>query len=490
MRLMAGRGGEALEQAAVFRELWAYLPVGHLAIAYAAREGTPSPMEGQLPSLWPNVDRAVIGLYEGQGRIDVAVRASLAVPHRKAKLAPPAVERLLQLPQTTLVAYATTIGFDRAYSPGATTVPASGVLERYLAFLAGMRGAASDSGNVELPRFGPNIIFAWDQDLREGGSAPQPAVLIECADGRAVHEFVRQLAEKVTQLARTMDRVESSEALTIEQDVHLGVPVMHIPLKTYAERSQLKIIKLLRNADPAWAIWNGWFILALSRDHVERIIDAQYGLVPPLAAVRDVAALRKRSADRVVVSVAQPGLATDIFDRWLAEHQSGAPSLLDPSWWPVGAGFRPGNPPQLGIGMQLDQEPGIVTVARVYARTPAEGRLQPDDRILGIDGRLLSLTSPNADLRTMWAQSAAEPGPTLRVERDGTAMDIVLPRNQEQRAAAAAIKPADAVRELASLGRALEFASFEVLASDQTHYSARLSLRLAPAATVETASGR
>ena len=160
---------------------------------------------------------------------------------------------------------------------------------------------------------------------------------------------------------------------------------------------------------------------------------------------------------------------------------------------------------------------GTVEVARVYADTPAAGRLQVGDRIIGIDGSLLDLSRPGADFRRRLDKSTADPGPTLRVQRGTTTLDVLLPLapsrdrkeaaspNRDRREAATpnlslrqrysfrdegeaqgpypAIHPADAVRELASLGRTLQFAIFAVQASEEDLYSARLTLRFPPAKT-------
>jgi len=488
MNLIAGKGGDALERSAAFRGLTAYLPAGYPALVYLARDET-LPVDGIKPSpWWPAFDRAVVGLYEGEGRIDVAVRASLGAPHHRPKLARTAINRLLRLPQTTLFALATTIDFDQAYAAAAAS-PARGMLGRYLTFLAAVAGTP-DAPPGGWPRLGPHVIVAWGQDLRKGGSTPQVAIMIECRNGHAVRDRARHIADKMIQLVRAIDPVKADNTLTIRESRHLSVPVLHVPLKAYAEGSELRLLRLLANTEPAWTIWNGWLIFALGRDHIERILEAEFGLVPTLATVPDVRALSRRSSERSVLSVIQAGLATNVLDQWLAAHEAGSPSLLDPSWWESGSPSAPQRQPRLGIGMKIVQEPGVVSVARVYPNTAAEGRLQPGDRILGIEGHLLSLTSPNADLRKRWADSTAKPGPTLRVQRSGTAMDVVLPKKKHGPVTHVRINPADAVRELASLGRTLSFASFAVNVTDERHYSARLSLRSTPAQISNAAEDR
>lgn len=486
--LMAGEGGDALERSTAYRELMAYLPVGYPALAYLARDQAVSADADQPSPWWPVLDRAVVGLYEGEGRINVAVRASLAVPHHKPKLARTAINRLLRLPQTTLFALATTIDFDQAYAAAAAG-PQPGVLGRYLTFLTAV-AEAPDAPPGDRPHLGPHAILVWGQDLREGGSTPQVAIMIECRDGRAVRDHTRHIADKMIELVRALDPAKTGNGPTIREGKHLSVPILHIPLKAYAEQSELRLLRLLANTEPAWTVWNGWLIIALGRDHIERILEAEFGLAPTLATVPDIRALDRRPGEQSALSIIRAGLATSVLDQWLAAHEAGSPSLLDSSWWARGSPSTPPRPPRLGIGMKIVQEPGAVLVARVYPDTAAEGRLQPGDRILGIDGHLLSLTSPNADLRKRWADSTVKPGPTLRVQRGDTAIDVVLPKEEDTRVAHLPINPADAVRELASLGRTLSFASFAVNVTDERHYSARLSLRFSPTQTSSASEDR
>jgi hypothetical protein len=442
---------------------------------------------------WPAVDRAVLGLYEGQGRIHVAIRASLAAPHSKPELSAAAVERLLQLPQTTLFASATTVDLEAAYE-ATTKSPLPGTLGRYLALLRGIWSPPLEVPDGRPPQLGPHVIAAWGQDLTEGGTSPQLVVMVECTDGRAVRDKARETAERMIRLIRVIEPAEVANALTITQSRHLGVTIQRVSLTDYVKKSRLPLVKLLAGAEPAWAVWNGWLYFALSHQHIERIIDAQFGLLPTLATVPDVRALRPPRAGPAgwaVLSIIQPGLATDVLDQWLKAYEAESPSLLDPIWWPGQTSVGGPEQRRLGIGVRVGQEPGAVVVARVYPNTAAEGRLQPEDRIIGIDGHLLSLTSSNTDLRKRWAESTARPGPTLRVWRGGTAIEMVLPKKaREESEAEARIRPADAVRELASLGRTLEFVSFAVNVSDERHYSARLSLRLGPGQVSNASSAR
>ncbi len=480
MLLMAGRRDAVLEQAPEYQELIAYLPHGPLAVVYIktdekAGSGGHSPFP-----LWPAIDRAVTGLYEGDGRIDFAIRASLKSPESRQVLSAEAIERLVRLPQTTLFATALTMDFDRAYE-AATADRFPAVWGRLLTLLAGLRSPAATPSEV-VPQLGPYVIITWDQDLRDEGSSPQVAMMIQCTNARRLRDEASTIARNALKVIQAVDTVGADALPTINEAEHLGTPIVYVPLRTYSEKSRFPSMRLLGATEPAWAaLGNDWFIFALSRDHIERVLDAWHGLIPTLATLDDMQSLQQRRAKRTALSIVQGDLAADVLDRWLKKYEAGSPSLLDATWWTAGSRPARRKRQQLGIGMKADQQPGAVVVARVYPQTAADKRLQPGDRIIGIDGRLLDLTSPNADLRKGWVKSKADPGPRLRVQRGDTFIDVVLPRDDAAvQTLSPQVKPADAVRELASLGRTLQFASFASYASKETRYSARLSLRFAP----------
>ena len=273
----------------------------------------------------------------------------------------------------------------------------------------------------------------------------------------------------------------TDDGLRVEQSTHLGTPISYISLTRYAEQSRYPMARLFKHVEPAWAVMGDWLVFALSRDHVERILDAHRGLAPTLTGVPDVQALTARSVERMMtLSIVQADLAADILEQWVTAHENGSPSLLDPRWWGAAGGTQSIRSNRLGIGMKSKQEPGVVVVARVYPATAAADRLLPGDRIIGIDGRLLDLAAPNQDLRARWNE---KPGVsrTVRVQRGDDTLDIMLESVYvTRRTGAIAIKPADAVRELAALAASLQFASFASYASDESRYSARFSLRFTP----------
>jgi hypothetical protein len=424
----------------------------------------------------------MIGLYEGGGRVDFGIRASLLSPVARPVLPDEAIERVVRLPQTTLFASAFTMDFEQAYG-AALASPSTAVPGRLLTLLAGLRdpgGAPAGS----FPELGPEVLVVWDQDLRGKTNTPQLAIMIQCSDARRLRDEATEVARNALKLIEAVDATGAAAKPAITQAVHLGTPIVSVDLEAYARKSQFEFLRLLRHTEPSWAAFGNWCIFALSRDHIERILDARHGLIPTLTTVGDVQWMWRRKARRTALSIVQADLAADVLDGWLKDYEAGSPSLLDPTWWESASGVRRPDRQQLGIAAKVDQQPGLVVVAHVHAGTAAAGRLQPGDGIIGIDGRLLDLASPNDDFRKKWAESRGDPGPTLRVQRGDTIIDVVLPRPRPAPSVTAPrVTPADAVRELASLARTLQFASFASYASKDTRYSAGLSLRFAPANT-------
>ena len=158
-------------------------------------------------------------------------------------------------------------------------------------------------------------------------------------------------------------------------------------------------LALFANYEPAWASWGNWLILALDRDHIKHIVDAQYGLTPRIAALPNVQRLNYYAAERSTIAVIQPDLASDLVAQWLSDFDAGRASLLDPDWWELPNADEDFLHDDLGIVLAEEFEPGVVTVGEVLPDMPAAGGIQAGDRIVGVDSVLLDLDYPEASLR-------------------------------------------------------------------------------------------
>jgi hypothetical protein len=194
--------------------------------------------------------------------------------------------------------------------------------------------------------------------------------------------------------------------------------------------------------------------------------------------VPDASELERQEAGRAVVAMAQPALAGEVLSRWLQDYEKGAASPLVPSLWSNPPGLGDAAARRLGVVLRTEGEPGVVIVTDVSAQSAAFGLLQVGDRVLGVDGRLLSLEDPGAKLHELLMQSKSEVGPTLRVQRGQEMREVVVPRIRgDDGGLAARVDPIEAMRELASIGKAVRLGMFSVHAAGPTRYSARLSLR-------------
>ena len=155
--------------------------------------------------------------------------------------------------------------------------------------------------------------------------------------------------------------------------------------------------------------------------------------------------------------------------------------MLDPKWWrakeaPIRKKLR-----RIGIGMKARQRPGVVVVAKVYPNTASDRLLKPGDRIIGVDGQLLAMDRPNADLRRQLRAAPIRPGPVLRVLRDNALIDVrLLIPDEPQAVASDRWTPAVLLRELAALGDVVDLATFAVEPNCDDHYAAQLVLQSNP----------
>jgi len=483
LRQMVSGVGESLQDSAAFKELASYLPAEPLAVAHWSKGAIDTDAAINWAPPLPRMERAVVGMFDADGRIDFAVRAALSAPHSRKTLAGHTVNKLMKLPATTLVACATTIGFDDS-PESAAGANSMAWWARAHAFLSGLQSANGDAAQPS-PLFGPHFILAWDQDLSAAGTSPQLALIVETRNARLLKaRFEAIIDPYIGQGSQDESADVSQSEPAISRRTHFGVSIAQATLYPEFDGLPLPLAHWVEELPLSWAAQGEWFIIALSRGHIARILDAQFGLVPVLSSVADVQALRKRRASHTTIVLMQPDLASDVLQRWVSEKQAPHPIKLDPSLMTEPSLAEAVQRARLGIGMHLEPEPGTVVVARVYPGTPAEGHLLPEDRIIGIDGQLLDMETPNADLRRRWAGPSDLHGHTLRIQRNDTTIELFLehedpdPRRKDMLA-----RSIPAIRGLASALRAIPFASLTVHPTDERHLSVLVSLRLAQSPT-------
>jgi hypothetical protein len=481
--LMRGRSVARLDETAAYARARSFLPTSPLATLYVS-QGTGGKESTSSAGGSAGEPHVLVALYEADGGLDIAVRGTLRGPGSQGRISVETVERFLKLPRSTLFAIARTVDVATwlGDAPAEGTEP--NLLKRYVRSLIGL---VDGNGTVvrSLPLLGPDIIFAWDQNLDARGVAPQLAMLMQSSDGSQMMTVLSGIVQRLIELIGRVDAGEAVGTLRILEHRHLGIPYACLPLRRYSETSRLPFGRLLGSVEPCWAADSEWVMITLGRDHLVRILDAQRGMAPSLSSVREMGVMRRRRADLNAVAMMHGELAAEVLDDWLnhAAHGAGA-SLLSPGWWDELSDPGGGSRRSVGIGMRAQQEPGVVVVARVHPDSAADGVVEVDDRILGIDGAVLALDGPNADLRRRLYESRAFPGPTLRVQRDDSLVDVVLPvRESAGTLPRLGVSPVEAVQELASLIRSIPFASFAVTSLDDSHFAARVTVRFASETT-------
>ena len=505
LRLMGGRTGASLAETPEYAELFRYLPGGPLATAYLSsspprvraraksdagvrsapddepggdsRAGPAATTPSAGGAWWPAMSRAVLGMYARDGRVELAARARLVQPSRRRSLSEETLRRFRQLPQTTLFALGTTTDFKSAVASAANEQNV-GLSGRYARFLEELK---KDSGWADAgPDLGPDALLVWDQDIGGTGQTPQVAVLIHCQDARAANEFAGRLAQALMERIHVVDPVAREDAPAIRLSSHLGTAVSSVPLARYADHSRFPAASLFRNLEPAWAAQGPWLIFALTRRHLERLLDADAGLAGQLGAGRDLPDWGESRGAYHGVAFLQGALAAGVINDWVGLRQSGERTLLDPSWWTQPIAVESAAPEDLGFVAGEMDEPGAVVVHDVFVDDSATGKLIPGDRIIGLDGQLLDWMDPSTDFLRRWSRESTTRGRRLRVLREGRLADVVLVDDREPPPPPLPIEPSAALSELASIVGAVTSVHFALPETDADHFAAFISARLVP----------
>lgn len=469
---MRSKKESSLEKLRSYQELVAYLPTRALGTVYMVPQNNSSSNGSSF--VLPVLDRFVVGMYERDGILDFTVRGSTHTPIPTGRVTTQTMERMLDLPATTLFAMVSPLDMDLSLPPEPTSM--SSTFSRYLAFLMRYRSTQWLQARP-IPKLGPNMIIAWDQDLRVDSSTPELAMMIESQEPVRLREEFTAITKNLIDLFSRSPADQYGLHLKLHQESHLGILIHSLTMTPQLVNPMNSWIALLETLQPSWASWKGWFIFALSRDHLERILDAQFGLVPTLASIKDARSIRQQSPNRSHIAVMQPRMAMDVMNQWIPDSK--LTTTVQPHWFSLLINDNPSEQKKLGIGMKTQLVPGLVVVARVYPDTIASGLLQPDDQIIGVDGQLIGMDSPNADLRHLWLTSTSQPGPVFRVIRSGEIMEFILPKHQAtEPLTLQSMNPIDVIHDIITLGQTIPFATFVAFVSDERHYSARFSVRL------------
>lgn len=467
LRALTGADLQTIDKLASYRESMAYLPSRALATLYLTL--------GPTDAADVSAQHLAVGLYAKDHTVDLAFHGSLWRTVGAGAVSPAAMERFLQLPQTTLAAYLTTLDWESVSKRQSQGTP--GILVRYVRLIKELSQAGMEA-EYAAPRLGRHLIAAWGQDFSPRGTTPQLAILIDTPEAVRVAESTTRVATSLTRILSTLELRNVAEELPIEKSVHLGIPVWSVPLRAYAHKSRFAWVKALGNLTPSWAANGDWFVVTLTTEHMHQLLDAQIGFLSVLGNDRDARTLRDVPPGNASVAFLHGAMASTTLHFWersLGElSAAGAlPKLLAPG--------DPAAQNNQSLGIEIGDEDtlGLIEVTGVASSTPASGRLKPGDRIVGIDGRLLEMVSPEDDLRAWWEQASPGSSHSIRVLRGEELVELEVKRRPDQAALANLFsEPLNILRELTRISESIPAATLQVHDSSDRHFSALLRLRL------------
>ncbi len=455
-----------------FGELAGRLPRGHMAYLYFA-DRTP---EDQIAHrLLPEFREGVLAMYVQGAGVHFELQAKLG----QARVAPPVlpidVERIQRLPDSALLVWSGTLDLPGAFRR--LLQDDSDVAAQYTDLLA----AVFDLDVLEqkvIAKLNRRAIVVWDR-ARGDSDVPHLALMFESADAVDVVEALAHELAAAADLGYGDDLPDP-----VERTAHLDAEILTVNLAEVSggRRSRRAAADVLSMLRPSFAALDGWVVAATDPAAVRQIIDADRGWIPRLGSIRGLG-LRsvRRPENRVTLAVAQPAMAEAVLSSWKSPENAGEPGNLQRLVSGLRRLAEDGRRPTLGVAIRQGERAGSVQVVRVHASMPADGRLHVGDEIIGIEGRLLALDDPVADLRQRLVQHSDPDRMAMRVWRDDRLMEVTLPLEAGLAAPAPEPGTADplaALRHLQSVARVLNSASYTVYRSGADRLHARVSLEL------------
>jgi hypothetical protein len=474
--VMADVEARPLTDSAAYRRLTADLPPGSIAAAYvladpAAEHGG---WTGRLVSSL--ADAVLMAAYPNGRRVEVVVRTVGGAADNDLPLSADAMEQLQQLPHNTLLAWAASVDLQSMFDRTVNRADRPW-LSSHLALLSGLLASPERREQGLLRGIGPSVLLAWGGSPgRTPGDGLHVAALVECEDARGVASEMEAGLRRLMEGAAPAAEGEAPGPSPVRASTFLGARLVQVPLRELAGRLRLNLPEAL-DIEPAFAVSGRWLIVATTTQQVREILSARNGKLATLGRVSDVRQACRNSRSCGSVWVMQPKLSAGLIGRWLTAYDRGEPSVADADRWRPAPRSNQASVRWYGIGMRAEQSPGVVHVAVVHPNTAAADRLQPGDLIVGVDGELLRLESPNADLKSRLLRRGSGAGPVLRVLRGGETIDIALELPAAEVGQRPQLDLAGALGELTTLLRPVRLVTCSVETPQEGVSSARLTFR-------------
>ncbi len=451
---MRGRERNSLASDPDFRTLSGEVPAGLIGMMVLR----PSPGQS-LPALLsrlPGARVAMVALRELPGRIDIETRALPGQTTGKEALGSELASRMARLPEDTVLAWAGRMNWREAHAlrpiGAEETAPWVALLDLWFEPEALRTHVLSALSTETIAVVGPAA--------GPGDAGPEFAVMVRLVDAGAGVEHMRTRLDA----ALVAPPPPQSDAAATGRSEHLGVAIAEIRLNEATYSTESGTIGFPGELRPAMAVMDGWLIVASQASYLRRLIDARRGLAPAIELQPEFRRQLWRLAHSQTFAFVQPAMAAACITAWQRDDHRLANFINAGASTP--AGQR-----RLGIAVRVRNDPGVVVIEQVYPNGPAAGLLKPGDRIVGVDGTMLSLADTNAHLRRLLEASPAATGPRLRILRNAGFIEVQL-RPQPQPVDAEA-----ALRDFLQLCRQFEFAGLSTDESGGRLSTSRLSLR-------------
>jgi hypothetical protein len=243
-------------------------------------------------------------------------------------------------------------------------------------------------------------------------------------------------------------------------------------------------MQLLKGSTPSWAAWGDWFIVSTSLEHLQRMLDAQNGLIPSLAVVPELQRLLTSRHTIGGLGILQPAVVGGVLDKWSAELDALPESHWFNALWLDALQFVEGNDDRLWLDVfefAGQRGSGTVSVARVDAEAGKLVPLQAGDLVIGINDRLLALNDPLGTLANAWESEKGDQILKVRVIRSGKALEVDIVPGTLDRGGMVTMfdSPGKAARNAAELMRGGTFAGWSWRFGADQHLSADVMISCA-----------
>ena len=496
VRILNHADSPSLGRSDAFRSEMSLVGPGHAALLYYEK---PAPSAGHLPALLTTplaaLARGSAALHLDDDRATIVFRSLLVRPRRRESRPQVDVNVQRRLPQGTLLAWSSS--HDERSAGRMVTAGGIGVWRRILGIRPGQHPQLDrmlDDWIARLVRaLGSRMTVVFGPDELSAQPSPSLSLLLETADPSATYAELRDI---LIELGEHSDDESEPDAAapTIRIIEHLGHEICQVAPANRASNSGGRswIGSLWGSIQPCFSAVEEGIVFSTHQGQLRQILDARNGVAPSLQRLKPLTAGGTWEPGVVVLAFAQPALASHMLGEWMAsamDHRSAArveppnPDDVPLVARPPVSSPGPSNPTveYLGIQVAPADRAGALDVLVVAADGPSQGRLRTGDRIVGVQGRVLSLDQPTQSLEEALTSEALPAVVVVRVERDQTVLDVIVePAPRASTPSLAGRTDGNPFERLRAALRPMAFATYRVYPTPRDRYQADLTLHLLP----------